>query len=706
MAERSRATFAQLSIVAGTSRDRAANVRAVEPLPASREAQTKGNLYLLIQLTGDVPALPRLYRQALTAAQNTYYTAAGSITSSLAQAIYAAHLVLQEHNASGALPQVTGGMSAVALKGDDIYIAQGGPALTLVTHPRTVEQFPALLGNRGSLLGGPERPEVEWFHTRAEPNTAIVLLDSAWADQAPVERLAAAAASPDVVAALTDLADPSLQAELSALVVMVSEAEKAASLPAPQPSAPTLPDAEVSRRPAAAPEALGKPGPASRPDLGGLLGRLAGSASLLQGKARAAKQKPPTGATKEVAQEKEKPKRPGSRLAFYLFILIPVVAALLVAAVWWQRGQAREARFGELVQGAREAQRAALAIPDERLQRAQLQDAYDKVAEALTIKPDSADAQALAKAILSDLDRVNHVTPLYLLTTLREFRAPNRDMSRLIVVNGTDIYTLDRGNDLVEHMRLNDLKDAVTADSAPLVRKGQQLANLVVGDLVDMVWVPAGPNRRNPALLILDSAGTLLQLDPTWGVQPLPISQKELWRYPQLVGSFNGNFYLLDLQLNQILRYRPTAEGYTGDPEPYFAQGTVVDLGGAVDMAIDGSIWILYANGIVQKFYDGRQVPFELVGYDQPLRAPTALFAGQDGTTTTRHLYIADAGRGRIVEFDKEGKFVRQFRLAEGEALRYVRSFYVDEINGFLYLLTNDALLKTDLPLLKQSGER
>jgi hypothetical protein len=690
MAETSRTTLAQLSIVEGTPRDRAANVRAVEPLPASREAQTKGSLYLLVQLRGDAAAHARLYRQTLTAAQNTYYAATGSITSSLAQAIYAAHLVLQEYNASGAVPQVTGGMSAVALKGDDIYIAQGGPALTLVTHPRTVEQFPALLSNRASLLGGLERPEVEWFHTRAEPNTAIVLLDSAWADHVPVERLAAAAAAADVPAALSALAEPQATTELSALVITVSAA------PVPPPPTPPTPTEDKSRHPQGPPSTSAAAGPTPRHAPEGIWSRLLANTRHLQGKA-------PTAKAEKKEESQERPQRQRSRLALYLFLFIPVVAAILAAAVWWQRGLSREARFGELVQGAREAQRAALAIPDERLQRAQLQDAYDKVAEALTIRPDSAEAQALAKAILSDLDRVNHVTPLYLLTTLREFRAPNRDMSRLIIVNGTDIYTLDRGNDVVEHMRLNELKDAVTADSAPVARKGQQLANLVVGDLVDMVWVPAGGHRRNPTLLILDSAGTLLQLDPTWGLQALPISQKESWRYPQLVGSFNGNFYLLDLQLNQILRYRPTAEGYTGDPEPYFAPGTVVDLGGAVDMAIDGSIWILYANGIVQKFFDGRQVPFELVGYDEPPRAPTALFAGQDGTIATRHLYIADAGRGRIVEFDKEGKFVRQFRLAEGQALRYVRSFYVDEINGFLYLLTNDALYKTDLPILKQS---
>lgn len=738
MAEISRTTLAQLSIVGATPRDRAANVRAIEPLSGSREAQTKGNLYLLIQLTGDPSARGRLCRQILALAQNTFYAAAGSITSSLAQAIYAAHRELQGHNASGITPPITGGMSAVALKGDDIYIAQGGPALTLVTHPRTVEQFPALLDSRALPLGGPERPEVEWFHTRAEANTAIVLLDSAWIERASPEELAAAAAAADVTGALTALAQQRLDfvelmagTDLSALVVTVSQplrdtkAGAGAGMPGPrgetavEAASGTVPKRDggvggpASARPSlegteqrmeTIPGPTGEVTPTLRHGLVGAAERLTAGARAAGKKARPTAAKPTPSAGAEAPKEAEKTKAEGrtSRLAFYLAFLIPFVAALLVAAVWWQRGQAREVRYEQLVQGARDGQRAALTIPDERLQRAQLQDAYDKINEALTLKPDSADARALAKAIASDLDRVNHVTPLYLLTTLREFRAPNRDMSRLIVVNGVDVYTLDRGNDVVEHMRLNELKDAVTADEAPLARKGQQLANLVVGDLVDMVWVPAGGNRRNATLLILDSAGTLLQLDPTWGLQTLPISQRESWRYPQLIGSFNGNFYLLDPQLNQILRYRPTAEGFTGDPEPYFAPGTVVDLGGAIDMAIDGNIWILYANGIVQKFFDGRQVPFELVGYDEPLRAPTALFAGQDGTMATRHLYMADAGHGRITEFDKEGKFVRQFRLAEGQALRSVRSFFVDEVNGFLYFLTNDALYKTDLPLLKE----
>ncbi len=682
-------------------------------------------------MTGDPSARARLCRQILALAQNTFYATTGSITSSLAQAIYVAHRELQEYNASGVTTPITGGMSAVALKGDDIYIAQGGPALTLVTHPRTVEQFPALLDSRAVPLGGPERPEVEWFHTRAEANTAIVLLDSVWMERVSPEKLAAAAASADVMGALTALIEPTANTDLSALVVTVSQplrdtkvgagvglpgsrgetTVEAASGSAPKQAsgvegaAPAGPIPEVTKqRMETGPGPTGEVTPTLRHGLVGAAERLTAGARAAGKRAHptAAAPTPSAGAEAQKGAGKEKTKGRTSRVAFYLAFLIPFVAALLVAAVWWQRGQAQEARYEQLVQGARDGQRAALTIPDERLQRAQLQDAYDKINEALALKPDSADARALAKSIASDLDRVNHVTPLYLLTTLREFRAPNRDMSRLIVVNGVDIYTLDRGNDVLEHMRLNELKDAVTADEAPLARKGQQLANLVIGDLVDMVWVPAGGNRRNATLLILDSAGTLLQLDPTWGLQTLPISQRESWRYPQLIGSFNGNLYLLDPQLNQILRYRPTAEGFTGDPEPYFAPGTVVDLGGAIDMAIDGNIWILYANGIVQKFFDGRQVPFELVGYDTPLRAPTALFAGQDGTTATRHLYVADDGHGRITEFDKEGKFVRQFRLAEGQALRSVRSFFVDEVNGFLYFLTNDALYKTDLPLLKE----
>ena len=63
-----------------------------------------------------------------------------------------------------------------------------------------------------------------------------------------------------------------------------------------------------------------------------------------------------------------------------------------------------------------------------------------------------------------------------------------------------------------------------------------------------------------------------------------------------------------------------------------------------------------------------------------------------------QHLYVADAGNNRIVELDADGTFLRQFRLAEGETLRYVRSLFVDETEDVLYILTGDALYRAPVP--------
>ena len=674
----------QFSISSGVIVERANNARAVELPHDSPEAQSKGNLYLLIKLTDGESGHARLYRQMLAATQATYYTFKGSIEASLVHAIQAADVALREAS-NQAEAVVAGGISAVALVGNDVFIAQAGPALTLVTHPRTVEQFPALLTERTIPLGGPDRPEVEWFQTQVESNSTIVLLQSEWTQVAPAERLAAATAAGDVIGALGNLGSEAGDTELSALVVTVVRAV---------PDTVTKPSVALPQdeKPAAKATAGGTLTRSVRQRVQGAGVRLTEGARGFSERLRNPKPAP-VKAPKRIRKRED-----GSpRVALYLVILIPLLAALIVAAVWWQRGQSQTARYEQLLREAQEGQRSALTLPDEALQRQLLKDVYQKINEALVVRPDSVEAKTLLREIEFGLDRVNRVKPLYLLRTLREFREAGRDMSRLIVVSDQDIYVLDKGNDWVEHLRLNDMRDAVTSDPEPVAHKGQQLANMVVGDLVDMVWVPSGGNRQTAALLILDSAGTLLQLDPTWGVQTLPIAQRELWRYPQLTSGFRGNFYILDPQLNQLLRYRPSPEGYTNDPESYFAEGTVVDMGGAVDVAIDGSVWILYANGILQKFFDGRQEPFQLIGADEPVRAPTSLFVGQ-GESLTQHLYIADAGRGRIVEYDKEGNFVRQFRLAEGDELNHIRSFYVNEVDGYLYLLTNDSLYITDLP--------
>ena len=92
-------------------------------------------------------------------------------------------------------------------------------------------------------------------------------------------------------------------------------------------------------------------------------------------------------------------------------------------------------------------------------------------------------------------------------------------------------------------------------------------------------------------------------------------------------------------------------------------------------MAIDGNIWVLYRDGTVQTFLDGRQQPFVLeTPPDGPIVEPQAIIVGSEAGTA-QSLFIVDSGKSRILEYDKTGKYLRQYRpadLTDREKLRKI----------------------------------
>jgi len=372
------------------------------------------------------------------------------------------------------------------------------------------------------------------------------------------------------------------------------------------------------------------------------------------------------------------------------------MVALLVGVVYLQWGQAREARFAELVTQARARYTLALTAADKPTGRRLLHEAQGLLTEAQTLKPADPVTGDLQKEIQATLDKMNNVVKLYWVGALQRYDEPGSNPSR-VIVRGIDIYVLDKGTHRVYKYLLNEVGDGLQdLDVDPvLLRKGDQRGDIVVSDLVDMVWMPVGSGRQTSNLLVLESGGSLLEYDPTFGLTVLPVGGRDQWHYPRLIGSYFGNFYLLDSQSNQIFKYLPTADGgYSNPPEPWFRID--VDLVGVVDMAIDGYIYLLYADGRILKFMGGELAPFEQTELDEPLRGPTAIFTSPD--EETRFLYVADAGNKRIVQFSKEGQFIRQFKAAEAGVFDQLTSLYVDEAGSKLYILSGNALYMANIP--------
>lgn len=380
-----------------------------------------------------------------------------------------------------------------------------------------------------------------------------------------------------------------------------------------------------------------------------------------------------------------------------LALAIPLLVAIIVGISYLQKGRLLEAEYQELVTTAGSKFEQARSV-DPASAYSLMAEANGLLTQAEQIKPNQPEIGELRTQMAEQADKLGNVQRLYYLPQLRQYTDPGTELSD-IVVQGVEVYVLDGGNDRLYHHQLDDLGEALQPDDETLVlaSRGQAVDDIAVAELLGMTWMPAGGSRQTSDLLVLNSTG-LLEYHPNWGMATSALAGGEALRLPAAVASYFGNFYLLDPQANVLLRYLPTADGYNAPPESYFPPDQTVDLSGAVDLAIDGAVYVLFRDGRIEKYLSGQPTDFNLAGLDKPFNNPTAIFTAPN--EEVQYIYIADAGNQRIVQLNKDGTFVRQFKPRPGEAVSFanLQDIHVDEIGGRLYILDSNNLYVGNIP--------
>ncbi len=151
------------------------------------------------------------------------------------------------------------------------------------------------------------------------------------------------------------------------------------------------------------------------------------------------------------------------------------------------------------------------------------------------------------------------------------------------------------------------------------------------------------------------------------------------------LAAFLGNLYVLDTAGTQIWKYSSTKTGF-GAADAYLADST--DVADAVDLAIDGQVYVLSRDGTVTRLNRGKADSFALGGAPAPtseLTAPKRLLTTTDSNT----LFLLDGGR--MLAYAKSGQFSGQYAFDD---LTDIDDAAVDEPHKTAYILASGKLLK------------
>jgi hypothetical protein len=732
--------------------DAAPYVAALTAPPRAARGREDERLFFLMDLTGS--ASSRLCRELREIVVQTYWSNVGSITSALRRAASAANQRLFQMNRhTDSSKRCYGGLTCAVLRGNDLFILQAGPGHACVLQGDRLVCFPRDEGL--AHLGIGPLADARLYHEFASIGDMLLLASSTLVREGGYDGIVRVLPRVEMQEVLEGLEQIGIGADFSALVVRwslagtepVREEPVAAetSPPAPPPltevspipveprKTPEPPEprrrvveedipatpVEWTRQDTRPPEPVREPAPGMGERMkGGVdsLGRglssvrrgvVATGAGLAGGASTLFRRILP-GADRE-GRPKEPHRRPipseNPALMIALAIGIPVLVVIIVALASLQFGAEGRAR-ASIAKAEQEIELAQAAGDNSAEARPHWEAALRHIEEAALLQPGNVQAVELQIQIEEAEERLDSLDGIIRLAPLQLWDFGASAVPRKLVVHGQMIFVLDRAGGWGVRLTLNPTGDGVVEEDVAtlLARTGQQIGDGVVGNMVDFVWVNQADERRTSALLILEEEdGALLNYDPAWMDEAGNPRLKRSFLdtpptgIPKAVGSFKGRFYVLDAladESGQIWRYQPLDDAYPEQPERYFASPPPKPLASALDMAIDGHVYILYDDGTILKFLGGEIEDFEIRGLPGDLDQAVAFAVDADGSSGA--IYVVDKGNERVVVLEPDGAFQAQFR-ADG-AFDDLEALTVNEVDKRLYVLSGGRLYLASLP--------
>ncbi len=365
-----------------------------------------------------------------------------------------------------------------------------------------------------------------------------------------------------------------------------------------------------------------------------------------------------------------------SKILFIIVVALVIAFLISLAAVQGgKQSQEQRATFNNLTSEATQKEQdaqAALIYGNDAKARQLLDEAQSLAQEVQAGKYRNDEAAAVLAQVEKDRQRLNHITMVDSPETVADFATLGEGVKpQGLVLAGKYLASYNPDQPSLYTYQLSDKKyEAVEIKtSGQLTAAGGSDTDIALAsttpDLID--YKPGTNPPSSSAGGRATEAGLGLSAGTRFNAMKV----------------FGNRLYALDPGANQIQQFSFTVGGFS-KPSNWFSQP--VDLSQGVDLAIDGSVYVLTGDGRILKFLRGQSQDFTLGEMTTPLSSPTAI-ATSDNTS---NLYILDPQNKRLVVLDKDGVLKNQYI---SDTFTDLRGMAIDEANSKAYLLNGTKIL-------------
>lgn len=282
------------------------------------------------------------------------------------------------------------------------------------------------------------------------------------------------------------------------------------------------------------------------------------------------------------------------------------------------------------------------------------------------------DAYNLLQTIMAKREEINNILRISpRMVANLSAKSPDILGSGMVGLGDGEFQVNDRQN--LYRVLLNTVEDPVRLSDDVLVLDGSNFSRFL-----SQVYLMTG----NSVIEWNGNQATTMKTDDPKG-----------WASGTAISAYLRFLYMLSPQDNQIYKYERLTDRYSA-PVGYNVNG---DLKGAIDMAIDGNVYVLKQGGTIVKLFRGEAEPYVIrKAPDGLLKNATKLFKLPEG-----NMYVLDSENKRVVVISDggssgEASYLKQFVL-EGEQMGQLKDLYVDPDEAHLYVMDEKRVWVIDL---------